>query len=138
MIFPGTRSSRFATRLGDIGKPSSDVRNADGQTFSPVLVLINSEPRIPGMTITGGFPVRILASVKMRSRLGVRCAEMHAAETNVSRATASSPALAKRAVLPSEKEMENKSGLESRKFWSWVFALRPLVGEQISDLNLSP
>src|SRR6476646_3480446 len=87
MIFPGTRSSRFATRLGDIGKPSSDVRNAEGQTFSPVLVLINSEPRIPGITITGGFPVRILASVKIRSRLGVRCAEMQPVEIRASRPT---------------------------------------------------
>jgi hypothetical protein len=54
-------------------------------------VLINSEPRIPGMTITGGFPVRILASVKMRSRLGVRCGEMHPVEIIVSRTMSTSP-----------------------------------------------
>src|SRR4051794_12274384 len=80
MIFPGTRSSRFADRLGVIGRPSSDVRNADGQTTSPVLEFNNSEPRIPGITITGRLPVRARASAKMCSRFGVRRAEMQLAE----------------------------------------------------------
>src|ERR1041385_8897620 len=81
MIFPGTRSSWFDARFGLIGSPSCDVRNADGQTFSPVFELISSVPRIPGMTITGRFPVLALAEAKMCSRLGVRRAEIHALET---------------------------------------------------------
>src|SRR4026207_1279226 len=81
MIFPGTRSSRFAARSGEIGNPSCDVRNADGQTVSPVFGLSNSVPRIPGMTITGRFPVRLRAVAKMCSRLGVRRTEMHALDT---------------------------------------------------------
>ena len=82
MIFPGTRSSRFAARSGLIGSPSCDVRNADGQTVSPVFGLINSEPSIPGITITGRLPVLALAVAKMFSRFGVRRAEMHALETS--------------------------------------------------------
>src|SRR6185369_16652269 len=58
-----------------------DVRNTEGQTVSPVLELISSVPRIPGITITGRFPVRARAAAKMCSRLGVRRAEMHALET---------------------------------------------------------
>src|SRR6185369_744943 len=84
MIFPGTRSPRFDARSGLIGSPSCDVRNADGQTFSPVFELISSVPRIPGMTITGRFPVRARAEAKMCSRLGVRRAEIHALETRES------------------------------------------------------
>src|SRR6185503_2616681 len=64
-----------------IGSPSCDVRNADGQTVSPVFELISSVPSIPGMTITGRFPVRARAVAKMCSRLGVRRAEIHALET---------------------------------------------------------
>src|SRR5690348_3488067 len=82
MIFPGTRSSWFAARLGLIGRPSCDVRNADGQTVSPVFELISSEPSMPGITITGRLPVRALAVVKICARLGVRRAEMHALETS--------------------------------------------------------
>src|ERR1041385_5428519 len=82
MIFPGTRSSWFDARFGLIGSPSCDVRNADGQTFSPVFELISSVPRVPGMTITGRFPVRARAVAKMCSRLGVRRAEIHALETS--------------------------------------------------------
>src|SRR5215213_3980917 len=81
MIFPGTRSSRLAARSGLIGSPSCDVRNAEGQTVSPVLGFFNSVPRMPGITITGRFPVRLRAVAKMCSRLGVRRAEMHALET---------------------------------------------------------
>src|SRR5262245_36600213 len=82
MIFPGTRSSRFAARSGLIGSPSCEVRKAEGQTVSPVLELINSLPRIPGTTITGRFPVLARAEAKMCSRLGVRRAEIHALETS--------------------------------------------------------
>ena len=64
------------------------------------------------MTITGGFPVRILASVKIRSRLGVRRADMQPVESSVSKTTASSPILFTWATLPAEKEVGNKSGLE--------------------------
>src|ERR1041385_3632037 len=85
MIFPGTRSSRLAARSGLIGSPSCDVRNADGQTVSPVFELISSEPSIPGMTITGGLPVLALAVAKMFSRLGVRRAEMQPLETSETR-----------------------------------------------------
>src|ERR1041385_1045066 len=81
MIFPGTRSSWFDARFGLIGSPSCDVRNADGQTFSPVFELISSVPRIPGMTITGRFPVLVRAAAKMASRLGVWRAEIHALVT---------------------------------------------------------
>src|ERR1044071_9788179 len=81
MIFPGTRSSWFDARSGGIGSPSCDVRNADGQTVSPVFELISSVPRIPGMTITGRFPVLERAVAKMCSRFGVRRAEIHALET---------------------------------------------------------
>jgi len=35
---------------------------------------------MPGITITGRFPVRMRASAKIRSRLGVRFAEIQAAE----------------------------------------------------------
>src|SRR5215510_11640294 len=80
-IFPGTRSSRFASRFGLIGNTSLEVRNADGQTVSPVFELINSEPRIPGITITGRLPVLDLAVAKICSRLGVRRAEIQALET---------------------------------------------------------
>src|ERR1043165_5779030 len=82
MIFPGTRSSWFDARSGVIGSPSCDVRNADGQTVSPVFELISSVPRIPGMTITGRLPVLERAVAKMCSRFGVRRAEIHALETN--------------------------------------------------------
>src|SRR5215203_1254657 len=67
-----------------MGSPSSEVRNAEGQTVSPVFELINSEPRIPGMTMTGRFPLRARAAAKMCSRFGVRRAEMHALETRES------------------------------------------------------
>src|SRR6185369_12821670 len=80
MIFPGLRSSWLAARLGLIGSPSCDVRNTEGQTVSPVFELINSLPRIPGITITGRFPALARAAAKMCSRLGVRRAEMQALE----------------------------------------------------------
>src|SRR5215213_3724720 len=80
MILPGTRSSRLAARSALIGSPSCDVRKADGQTVSPVFGFINSVPRIPGITITGLFPVLARALAKMCSRLGVRRAEIHALE----------------------------------------------------------
>jgi hypothetical protein len=60
-----------------MGNPSSAVRNADGHTFSPVFELINSEPRMPGIMITGRFPVFARATAKMCSRFGVRRAEIH-------------------------------------------------------------
>jgi hypothetical protein len=44
--------------------------------------LISSVPRIPGMTITGRFPVLDRAAAKICSRLGLRRAEMHALETS--------------------------------------------------------
>src|SRR5215216_611374 len=84
MIFPGTRSSRLAARSGLIGSPSCEVRNAEGQTVSPVFGLISSEPRTPGMTITGRFPDLARADAKMCSRLGVRRAEVHALDTSES------------------------------------------------------
>ena len=58
------------------------MRKADGQTFSPVLELINSDPRIPGITITGRFPVFVRAVAKMCSRFGVRRAEIQLDDTN--------------------------------------------------------
>src|SRR6185369_3390568 len=82
MIFPGTRSSRLAARSGLIGRPSCDVRNAEGQTISPVFGFMSSVPRIPGITITGRFPVLARAVAKMCSRLGVRRAEMQPLETS--------------------------------------------------------
>ena len=48
MIFPGTRSSRLAARSGLIGSPSCEVRNAEGQTVSPVFGLISSVPENSG------------------------------------------------------------------------------------------
>lgn len=68
-----------------MGSPSCDVRNADGQTVSPVFELINSEPSIPGITMTGRLPVLDLAVAKICSRSGVRRAEMHALETSETR-----------------------------------------------------
>src|SRR6266550_450920 len=58
---------------GGIGKleSSSVERSTDGQTTSPVLELTNCVPRIPGMIITGRFPVFSRAEAKMRSRFGV-------------------------------------------------------------------
>ncbi len=78
----------------------------------------------------GGFPVRILASVKIRSRLGVCRAEMQPVEIIASRTTTISPALLPMfvlkltlglredacapintcAILESEKEVEDKIG----------------------------
>jgi CubicO group peptidase (beta-lactamase class C family) len=69
-------------KSGVIGNPSSAVRNAEGQTVSPVLEFTNSEPRMPGIMITGRFPGFVLASAKILSRLGVRCAEIHPADTD--------------------------------------------------------
>jgi hypothetical protein len=73
--------------------------------------------------MTGGFPVRILASVKMRSRLGVRCAEMQPVRDNVSRSTASVPALTILSALLHETRVRNK-GL-AFGFWFLVFGLLP-------------
>src|SRR5215213_2313085 len=82
IIFPGMRSSRLAARSALIGKPSCEVRKAEGQTVSPVLELISSVPKIPGMTTTGRFPVLDFAAAKICSRLGVRRAEIHPLETS--------------------------------------------------------
>jgi len=73
-----------------MGSPSSAERNADGQTFSPVFELINSEPRMPGIMITGRFPVVDLAIAKMCSRFGDRRAEIH--PDNANEKTISRPA----------------------------------------------
>src|ERR1044072_9309359 len=67
-----------------MGSPSSEVRNAEGQTVSPVFELINSEPRIPGMMMTARFPLRARAAAKMCSRLGVRRGVMLALESSES------------------------------------------------------
>lgn len=69
------------------------MRKADGQTVSPVFELISSVPRIPGITITGRFPVWDLAEAKIRSRLGVWRAEMHALEKSDSAIRLSSKCL---------------------------------------------
>src|SRR5438105_819373 len=70
----GTKSSRFAARSGESGRPSPSVseRNAVGQTTSPVLRLMSREPSMPGTTITGRLPVRAFVAMKMRARSGVR------------------------------------------------------------------
>ncbi len=88
------------------------------------------------MTITGGFPVRILASVKIRSRLGVRCAEMHPAETVASRTTRISPGHTRALCLMVRKIISNNSGLESvMRLWTldfrpWAFFRLPLTINQ--------
>jgi len=73
-----------------MGNPSSAVRNADGQTFSPVFELINSDPRMPGIIISGRFPVVARATAKMCSRFGDRRAEIH--PENINEETISRPA----------------------------------------------
>jgi hypothetical protein len=86
------------------------VRKAEGQTTSPVFEFINSDPRIPGITITGRFPVLVRASAKMFSRLGVRWADIHPEERTVRRKRMTRAASDRRAFLTVEEKIRNNFG----------------------------
>ncbi|HEX6728365.1 MAG TPA: hypothetical protein VF074_00065 [Pyrinomonadaceae bacterium] len=50
---------------------------------------MSSEPRMPGMMITGRLPLLVLASAKIRARSGLRRAEIQPTEIDSSRSTRS-------------------------------------------------
>src|SRR6266542_271965 len=134
MILPATRSSRFAARSVDIGRTSSDERKREGHTISPVLELINCEPRVPGITIRGRFPVRVRASLKMRSRLGVRFAEMHAEDVGRTSRTSAKNAedrgLSGRVLM---REVSCKTRSKGQQF-----NLLKIFGKSSADLSFTP
>jgi hypothetical protein len=72
--------------------------------------LINSDPRIPGITITGRFPVLALDSAKMFSRLGVRWADIQPEERAVTRKSPTRTASGRRVFRNLEEKIRNNFG----------------------------